>query len=37
MAVECGMDTGFGRGTKGKQVASFIVGKLMDRERGQAG
>ncbi|MDP4979218.1 MAG: hypothetical protein NWQ21_07165, partial [Desulfobacterales bacterium] len=37
MAVECGMDAGFGRATKGKHVASFIVGKLMDRERGQAG
>jgi D-ornithine 4,5-aminomutase subunit beta len=37
MAVECGMDAGFGRGTKGKHVASFIVGKMMDRERGQTG
>jgi D-ornithine 4,5-aminomutase subunit beta len=29
MAVECGMDAGFGRGTKGRHVASFIVKKLM--------
>ncbi|CAB5109864.1 D-Ornithine 4,5-aminomutase E subunit (EC [Olavius algarvensis associated proteobacterium Delta 3] len=37
MAVECGMDAGFGRGTKGGHAASFIVGKLMDKERGQTG
>jgi D-ornithine 4,5-aminomutase subunit beta len=37
MAVESGMDAGFGRGTKGKHVASFIVGKTMDREKGRAG
>jgi D-ornithine 4,5-aminomutase subunit beta len=29
MAVECGMDAGFGRGTKGRHVASFIVAKMM--------
>jgi D-ornithine 4,5-aminomutase subunit beta len=29
MAVACGMDAGFGRGTKGRHVASFIVGRLM--------
>ena len=37
MAIECGMDAGFGRGTNGRHVASFIVGKMMDRETGQAG
>lgn len=31
-AVECGLDAGFGRGTKGLHVASFIVKKR--RERG---
>ena len=31
LAVECGMDAGFGRGTKGRHVASFIVGKMKDR------
>jgi D-ornithine 4,5-aminomutase subunit beta len=36
MAVECGMDAGFGRGAKGRHVGSFIAGKLMERERGQA-
>ena len=36
-AVECGMDAGFGRGTKGTHVASFIVGKMMDGESGHAG
>jgi len=29
LAVECGMDAGFGRGTKGRHVASFIVAKMM--------
>ncbi len=29
IAVECGMDAGFGRGTTGGHVASFIVGKMM--------
>ncbi len=33
MAVECGMDAGFGRGTKGQHVASFIVGKMMDQDK----
>jgi D-ornithine 4,5-aminomutase subunit beta len=37
MAVECGMDAGFGRGTKGKHVASFIVGKMMGKKNRQAG
>jgi len=32
MARECGMDAGFGRGTKGRDVASFIVRKLRSRE-----
>ena len=32
MAVECGMDAGFGRGTTGGHVASFIVGKMTGRE-----
>jgi len=32
MAVECGMDAGFGRGTTGGDVASFIVGKMMGSE-----
>ncbi|NLW16213.1 MAG: hypothetical protein GX033_00875, partial [Firmicutes bacterium] len=30
IAVECGLDAGFGRGTKGHHVASFLV-----RERRQ--
>ena len=37
MAVECGMDAGFGRGTKGRHVASFIVGKMMGKKNHQAG
>ena len=37
MAVECGMDAGFGRGTKGRHVASFIVGKMMGNKNHQAG
>jgi D-ornithine 4,5-aminomutase subunit beta len=28
LARECGMDRGFGRGTKGRDVASFIVRRL---------
>jgi len=32
MAVENGVDAGFGRGTKGIHVASFIVKKLKERE-----
>jgi len=32
MSVECGMDAGFGRGTKGRHVASFIVGKMMSKK-----
>jgi D-ornithine 4,5-aminomutase subunit beta len=32
LAVENGMDAGFGRGTKGIHVASFIVKKLKEKE-----
>jgi D-ornithine 4,5-aminomutase subunit beta len=28
VARECGMDAGFGRGTKGRDVASFLVRQL---------
>jgi D-ornithine 4,5-aminomutase subunit beta len=28
LARECGMDAGFGRGTTGRDVASFLVRKL---------
>jgi hypothetical protein len=31
------MDAGFGRGTKGRHVASFIVGKMMGNKNHQAG
>ena len=30
LARECGMDAGFGRGTKGRDVASFIVRRLRE-------
>ncbi len=30
IAVECGMDAGFGRGTKGQDVASFLVKKRIE-------
>jgi len=33
IAVECGMDAGFGRGTHGIDVADFIVKKLMEKKR----
>jgi D-ornithine 4,5-aminomutase subunit beta len=33
LAREYGMDTGFGRGTKGRDVASFVVRKLREREK----
>jgi D-ornithine 4,5-aminomutase subunit beta len=33
LARECGMDAGFGRGTKGRDVASFVVRKLRAREK----
>jgi len=36
MAVECGMDAGFGRGTKGRHVSSFIVGKMMGKSAGKS-
>lgn len=32
IAVECGMDAGFGRGTKGAHVASFLVKKRREME-----
>jgi D-ornithine 4,5-aminomutase subunit beta len=32
LARECGMDAGFGRGTSGQDVASFLVRRLRDRE-----
>jgi D-ornithine 4,5-aminomutase subunit beta len=35
-AVECGMDAGFGRGTKGIDVGSFIVKELRRREAARA-
>jgi D-ornithine 4,5-aminomutase subunit beta len=35
-AVECGMDAGFGRGTKGIDVGSFIVKQLRRREAAKA-
>ena len=31
IAVECGMDAGFGRGTKGRHVASFLVKHRMTK------
>ena len=30
LARECGMDAGFGRGTSGRDVASFLVRRLRD-------
>jgi D-ornithine 4,5-aminomutase subunit beta len=32
LATACGLDAGFGRGTKGQQVATFIVKKLLAAE-----
>ena len=32
LAVECGMDAGFGRGTTGQDAASFIVRRLLELE-----
>jgi D-ornithine 4,5-aminomutase subunit beta len=32
IARDCGMDAGFGRGTRGLQVASYIVSRLQDLE-----
>jgi D-ornithine 4,5-aminomutase subunit beta len=32
LARECGMDAGFGRGTTGRDVASFLVRTLRARE-----
>ncbi|MEN8162099.1 MAG: OAM dimerization domain-containing protein, partial [Myxococcota bacterium] len=36
LARECGMDAGFGRGTTGQDVASFVVGRLREAEDGGA-
>lgn len=33
IALECGMDRGFGRGTKGHEVASYIVKALMKKRQ----
>jgi D-ornithine 4,5-aminomutase subunit beta len=33
-ARACGMDAGFGRGTTGRQVASFLVRRLRELEAG---
>ncbi|MGE5219748.1 MAG: OAM dimerization domain-containing protein, partial [Chloroflexota bacterium] len=33
IARACGMDAGFGRGTKGRDVASFVVRKLQEQEK----
>ncbi len=32
LARECGMDAGFGRGTKGRDVASFLVRRLSEEQ-----
>jgi hypothetical protein len=32
MAVECGLDAGFGRGTTGHDVASFLVKHRRERD-----
>jgi D-ornithine 4,5-aminomutase subunit beta len=37
LAKEWGMDAGFGRGTKGRHVASFMVKELQEREAEAAG
>ncbi len=34
VARSCGMDAGFGRGTSGHQVASFLVRRLRERSVG---
>jgi D-ornithine 4,5-aminomutase subunit beta len=34
VARECGLDAGFGRGTTGQDVASFVVRQLREREAG---
>lgn len=34
IARSCGMDAGFGRGTKGNLVATFIVKKMMAQKEG---
>lgn len=37
LAVKSGVDAGFGRGTKGKHVATFLVQKIMEDEGGTEG
>ncbi|MEJ1410255.1 MAG: LuxR family transcriptional regulator, partial [Candidatus Sedimenticola sp. (ex Thyasira tokunagai)] len=32
LARECGLDAGFGRGTRGQEVANFLVRKLRQRD-----
>ena len=32
MALECGLDAGFGRGTKGIDVASYLAKVLLEKE-----
>ena len=34
IARECGMDAGFGRGTRGQDVGSFLVTRLRELESG---
>jgi D-ornithine 4,5-aminomutase subunit beta len=34
LARDCGLDAGFGRGTSGRDVASFLVRALQSREAG---
>ena len=36
LARDCGMDAGFGRGTAGREVASFIVQRLRERDTAAA-
>jgi D-ornithine 4,5-aminomutase subunit beta len=35
LARECGLDAGFGRGTSGREVASYLVRRLREQEAGQ--
>ena len=34
LARQCGMDTGFGHGTTGRDVGSYLVRVLQDKENG---
>ena len=34
LARECGLDAGFGRGSNGRQVASFLVERLQEAAGG---